>query len=208
MNDILSSTLAIILAYLFGSMPIAYLLGRWIKRFDIRQVGTHNMGAMNAFYEVGFLPGLIVLIVDIGKGALGVAVARVLGTPELVQLVCGLMVILGHNYPVWLSFHGGKGGAAVIGVLAFLMPQGIPWYVGMFLLVLAITRFPTLSYSVAFAVFPFVGWLIYHSGLYVFYTFIILAIPGSQYLGRAKQIGQRSRSFKDAVFRKSIKDRR
>jgi acyl phosphate:glycerol-3-phosphate acyltransferase len=199
--------IALIAAYLVGSVPLAYLMGRWIKHIDIRQVGSKNMGTMNTFYQVGFIPGFIVMIVDIGKGAIAVAIARALDAPQIVELLAGMVAVLGHVLPVWLKFKGGKGGATCIGVLAFLMPWGIPIYAGTFGLVLLVTKFPTFSYSVAFAIFPLVGWLIYHSLVFVVYPVAILMIPGFQYLTRVKQIGQKSKGFRDAVFRKSLRDR-
>ncbi|ADJ26282.1 protein of unknown function DUF205 [Dehalogenimonas lykanthroporepellens BL-DC-9] len=208
MNETLAVILALVAAYFIGSVPLAYLMGRWVKGFDIRQVGTRNMGTMNTFYQVGFWPGMVVLAVDIGKGALAVAVARWLETPQLVELLAGMVAVAGHVLPVWLKFKGGKGGATCIGVLAFLMPWGIPIYIAAFGLLLLITRFPTLSYSIAFVTFGFVAWLIYDSMLFLGYTFVLLLIPGLQYIMRVRQIGERSTSFRDAVFRKSIKDRR
>lgn len=208
MNETLTIVLALAAAYLIGSFPLAYLMGRWVKGFDIRQVGTKNMGTMNTFYQVGFWPGMLVLTADIGKGALAVGIARLLGTPELVQLAAGIVAVVGHVLPVWLKFKGGKGGATCIGVLAFLMPWGIPIYIAAFGLLLLITKFPTLSYSIAFVTFGFVAWLIYDSILFLVYSFLLLLIPGLQYIMRVKQIGERSTGFKDAVFRKSIRDRR
>ncbi len=208
MNDSAAIMIALVAAYLVGSIPLAYLLGRWLKGVDIRQVGTKNMGTMNTFYEVGFWPGMLVLTVDIGKGAMAVAIARALETPQMIELLAGMIAVLGHVLPVWLKFKGGKGGATCIGVLAFLMPWGIPIYAATFGLILLITRFPTFSYSAAFVIFPLIGWLIYQSAVYVIYPFVLLMIPGFQYLMRVKQIGQRSTSFRDAVFRKSLRDRR
>ena len=208
MNDILNIILVLAVAYLVGSFPLAYLMGRWLKGFDIRQVGTKNMGTMNTFYQVGFWPGMLVLTADISKGALAVAIARALETPQIIELAAGMVAVLGHVFPVWLKFKGGKGGATCIGVLAFLMPWGIPIYATTFGVLLLITRFPTLSYSVAFVSFGFVAWLIYDALLYVLYAFVLLMIPGLQYIMRVKQIGERSSSFKDAIFRKSLRDRR
>ncbi len=208
MNETVAIIIALLAAYLVGSVPLAYLMGRWVKHLDIRQVGTKNMGTMNTFYEVGFWPGMLVLTVDIGKGAVAVAIARALDTPQIVELLAGMVSVMGHVLPVWLKFKGGKGGATCIGVLAFLMPWGIPVYVAAFGLILLITRFPTFSYSAAFAVWPFLGWLVYDSIAFVVYPAVLLLIPGFQYLVRVKQIGQRSTSVKDAIFRKSLKDRR
>jgi glycerol-3-phosphate acyltransferase PlsY len=208
LNETVEIVIALAAAYLVGSVPLAYLMGRWIKHFDIRQVGSKNMGTMNTFYQVGFLPGLLVMAVDIGKGALAVAIARELGAPQTVELLAGGVAVIGHVLPVWLKFKGGKGGATCIGVLAFLMPWGIPIYMAAFGLALLITRFPTFSYSAAFVIFPIVGWLIYHSAVFIIYTALLLLIPGLQYLVRAKQIGQKSTGLKDAIFRKNLRDRR
>ena len=208
MNETAAIALALLAAYVVGSIPLAYLMGRWRKGIDIRQVGTRNMGTMNTFYQVGFWSGMLVLTVDIGKGALAVAIARGLETPQFTELLAGGVAVMGHVLPVWLKFKGGKGGATCIGVLAFLMPWGVPIYAGTFGLFLLITRFPTLSYSAAFVIFPLIGWLIYHSAVFVIYPLVLLLIPGLQYIMRVKQIGQKSTSFKDAIFRKSLRDRR
>jgi len=205
--ELLAIALALILAYLLGSIPAAYLAGRLIKGIDIRQVGTRNMGAMNVFYQVGFLAGLIVLVVDIGKGTAAIALAFWLGTPDIVVLLAGIAAVLGHSFPVWLRFRGGKGGATTIGVLIFLMPWGIPIGLALFGLVLLLSRFPTLSYSVALVSFPFVAWLIYHDGVLVTYTIALLLIPALQYIPRVKEIRSRSGSWRSALLRKNIKDR-
>ncbi len=205
--ELLAIALALILAYLLGSIPAAYLAGRLIKGIDIRQVGTRNMGAMNVFYQIGFLAGLIVLVVDIGKGAAAIALAFWLGTPDIVVLLAGIAAVLGHSFPVWLRFRGGKGGATTIGVLIFLMPWGIPIGLALFGLVLLLSRFPTLSYSVALVSFPFVAWLIYHDGVLVAYTIALLLIPALQYIPRVKEIRSRSGNWRSALLRKNIKDR-
>jgi glycerol-3-phosphate acyltransferase PlsY len=180
LNETVAIIIALLAAYLVGSVPLAYLLGRWVKHLDIRQVGTKNMGTMNTFYEVGFWPGMLVLTVDIGKGAVAVAVARALDMPQIVELLAGMVSVMGHVLPVWLKFKGGKGGATCIGVLAFLMPWGIPVYAAAFGLILLVTRFPTFSYSAAFIVWPFLGWLVYDSVAFVVYPAVLLLIPGFQ----------------------------
>jgi len=205
--NLLAIALALILAYLLGSIPAAYLAGRLIKGIDIRQVGTRNMGAMNVFYQIGFLAGLIVLAVDIGKGTAAIALAFWLGTPDIVVLLAGIAAVLGHSFPVWLRFRGGKGGATTIGVLIFLMPWGIPIGLAIFGLVLLLSRFPTLSYSVALVSFPFVAWLIYHNGVLVAYTIALLLIPALQYIPRVREIRSRSGSWRSALLRKNMKDR-
>ncbi len=110
MNEPVSLIVSFVAAYLVGSVPLAYLMGRWIKHVDIRQVGSKNMGTMNTFYQVGFLSGMLVMAVDIGKGALAVAIARALGAPQVVELLAGMVAVLGHVLPVWLGFKGVKAG--------------------------------------------------------------------------------------------------
>lgn len=206
---------SLIIAYLLGSFPSAYIIGRFRKGVDIRTVGSRNMGAMNTFYRVGFWYGILVLVLDIGKGAAAVAIAGALmrlGSPTdflllLIQLIAGVIVVLGHAFPVFLKFKGGKGGATCIGVLVCLMPWGVPAYLGLFLLMLLITRFPTLSYAVAFLCFPFLGWLVYHSGALVIFSVAILLIPGLLYIPRIKEMRSKSGSWKHLFFRRNLKDR-
>ncbi|HTY82099.1 MAG TPA: glycerol-3-phosphate acyltransferase, partial [Dehalococcoidales bacterium] len=194
-------------AYVIGSFPTAYIVSRLRKGFDIRQVGTHNLGAMNVFYKVGFAEGLLVLAVDIGKGAAGVALARLLGTGLVVQMIAGAAVVVGHGWPVFLKFHGGRGGASCIGILAYFMPWGIPFYVVIFGLGMLISRFPTMSYSIAFLCYPFIGWLIYHSGSLVIYSLVLLIIPLLKYIPRILEMRKQGGSWKHVVYRKNLKDR-
>lgn len=200
--------ITLITAYLAGSIPTAYLAGRIVKGIDIRTVGTRNMGAMNTFYEVGFIPGLLVLLTDIGKGAAAIALAAWLDLPLVVQFLAGAGAVAGHSFPVWLKFHGGKGGATIIGILIYLMPWGIPVGLAIFGLILLLTRFPTFSYSIALLCFPFVAWLIYHDGALVAYSIFILLLPALQYIPRLKEIRAKSGGWRTAFIRKNLKDRR
>ena len=137
---------SLICAYLIGSFPTAYLVGKIRRQGDIRKVGSHNMGAMNVFYKVGVIEGLVVLTIDILKGAAGVAVAKYLGSDYIVvQMLGGFFVLVGHNFPIFLKFKGGKGGASCIGVLIFFMPWGVPAYLVIFLPLLFILRAPTIA---------------------------------------------------------------
>jgi len=206
-SEIIFSAIALIIAYLIGSIPTAYITGRLVKGFDIRQVGTRNMGAMNVFYQVGFLAGLMVLAVDIGKGAAVVALARVMGTPEIVQLLAGATAVIGHGFTIFLRFRGGRGGATCIGVLAYLMPWGIPIYLAVFGAGLFFTRFPTLSYSLALVSFPFIAWLIYHDGTLVVYTILLLLLPAIKYIPRVKEMRDKAGSWRHVLLRRGMKDR-
>ena len=206
-NDVLFIVLALICAYLIGSFPSAYIITRLRKGIDIREVGSRNVGAMNVFYKVGFAEGLLVLAMDIGKGAAAIALARWLGVPVIAELFAGVVAVIGHSFPVWLKFCGGRGGATVIGILIFLMPWGIPFYLGIFGLSLLITRYPTLSYSVAFICFPFIAWLIYHSGALVAFSVGILLLPAVKYIPRIKEMRATGGSWRHVLLRKNLKDR-
>ena len=205
--EILYIAIAIICAYLIGSFPSAYIAGRLRKGIDIREVGSRNVGAMNVFYKVGFVAGLLVLAVDIGKGAAAVALARWLGVPMLAELFAGVAVVIGHGFPIFLKFRGGRGGATCIGVLVFLMPWGIPFYLAIFGVGLLLTRYPTLSYSVAFLCFPFIAWLIYHSPELVGFSIGILLLPGIKYIPRIKEMRAKGGGWRHVFLRRNLRDR-
>lgn len=195
-------------AYLLGSIPTAYIIGKFRKGTDIRKVGSKNMGAMNVIYNVGFWWGALVLAIDIGKGVIAMLIAKHLKIPELAYYATGVVVILGHNFPVFLKFRGGKGGATAVGVLSYLMfPFGFLIGLGVFALLMLITRFPTLSYGIGLLSFPFVGWLLYHKGNWVIFSAIVVAIPFIRYIPRLKEIYKKAGNLRHAVQRKNLKDR-
>jgi len=198
---------ALLAAYLIGSVPAAYIAGRLKNGIDIRQVGSRNMGAMNVFYKVGFWTGMSVLAFDVGKGAAGVALARWLGVPDIAQLFVGAVVVIGHAFPVFLRFHGGRGGATCIGILVYLMPWGIPLYLGLFGLLLLLTHYPTLSYSAAFLGFPFIGALVYHRWELAIFSVGLLLIPGIKYLPRIKEMYNKGGRWRRVLLRQNLKDR-
>jgi acyl phosphate:glycerol-3-phosphate acyltransferase len=205
--DILKIIAALAAAYIIGSFPTAYLVARVRKGVDIREIGSHNAGAMNTFYKIGFWDGMFVLLVDIGKGAGGVAFAELLGVSIAWQMMAGVMIIIGHNFPVFLKFKGGKGGAACIGILMYFMPWGVPIYLGVFLILLAILRAPTISYSIAFVAFPFIGWFINHRWEFVVYSIGLVMLPLLRYIPRLLEMRRTGGSWKHVVYRKNLKDR-
>ncbi len=123
MNDMLSMAIA----YLLGSFPTAYLMGRLFKKIDIRETGSGNVGGMNLFRAAGFIPGLLTVLIDIGKGVLAVLLPLNWSDEPLVVFMAGLLVVLGHNYSVFLRYRGGKGLATALGVFIALSPHTIPF---------------------------------------------------------------------------------
>lgn len=114
-----------LVSYLLGSIPTGYLAGKILKGIDIRDHGSKNMGATNVFRVLGKAPGIIVLVLDVLKGALAVAVVpRVFGLQDnLSYIFCGLIAVCGHNWTVFLKFKGGKGVATSLGVFIGLTIQ-------------------------------------------------------------------------------------
>lgn len=111
------------MAYLVGSIPSAYLAGRLLKGTDIREKGDRNPGAANVYHSIGTKVGLVVGAVDMCKGAVAVLAARVLTANAGVEMLAGVLVVSGHNWPVFSQFRGGRGAASTVGVLIALIPM-------------------------------------------------------------------------------------
>jgi glycerol-3-phosphate acyltransferase PlsY len=209
--------IAIAIGYLFGSIPSAYLAGRLRKGIDIREVGSRNMGAMNVFYQIGPVEAGLVTLVDLGKGVGAILVVRWLsGIPtgfELLTALAGAAAIIGHIFPVFLKFHGGKGAATAIGILIFFMPWALPFLVAVFFIALLVTRNPTFSYSLLLIVFPFVAGFIYvnHYGqplALVFFSMGLGLFLGVQYIPRLKEMhGKTGGDWRRVIKRGSLRDR-
>ena len=113
---------AVLLAYVLGSMPTAYLMARLARGIDIRRVGTGNVGALNTFKQAGAPAGIATLLLDALKGALAALLPTFLGLPEEALYLTAVAVVAGHNWPVFLGFHGGKGAATVMGISLVVLP--------------------------------------------------------------------------------------
>ncbi|HEU65186.1 MAG TPA: hypothetical protein ENN57_00790 [Chloroflexi bacterium] len=212
-------TIAIIIGYLLGSFPSAYLAGRLRKGIDIRKVGSKNMGAMNVFYEVGPMEAVLVTLVDLGKGIGAILLMRWLLLIPLISpfdFLTGLTAtaaIMGHIFPVFLKFRGGKGAATAIGILMFLMPWAVPFLFAVFAIALLISRNPTFSYSLLLIVFPFVAGFIYvdHYGeplALVFYSTGLGIFLGIQYIPRLKEMHSKTGGdWRKVIKRRSLKER-
>ncbi|HZA22573.1 MAG TPA: glycerol-3-phosphate acyltransferase, partial [Dehalococcoidia bacterium] len=121
--DLAVMALLMINAYLMGSIPTAYVVVRWLRGVDIRFMGSKNVGTLNTYHQVGILGAVLVLAVDAAKGALAVLVPGWLGAPEWSVYITAIMVVVGHNWPVFLRFRGGKGVASALGISLVLVPQ-------------------------------------------------------------------------------------
>ena len=130
----------VILGFLLGSFPTAYLVGRWRQGIDIRGVGSHNPGATNIGREVGIAAGIFVLGVDAAKGAIAIVVGQQIGVPTTVLYFTSLAAVIGHNFSPFLGFKGGKGAATVLGISMLMLWQITVISGAIGLLILAATR--------------------------------------------------------------------
>jgi len=146
MNVVLS-VFSLVIAYLLGSIPFAYIIGKW-RHVDIRQVGDKNVGTFNVFRHGGMVAGIVTLVADVGKGALAIVVAKLLSANELVVFGAGVAAVIGHNWPVFLHFRGGRGLAVIIGALLALLPIEMLIAAAIALIVLYATR-NTIWFGVA-----------------------------------------------------------
>ena len=141
------SIIALLVAFALGSFPTAFVAGKLLSRGDIRDAGSGNPGTLNAVRQYGKAVGLIVLLVDAGKGILAVVVAQALSVADLWVYGTALLVTLGHNFSPVLRFRGGKGAATVLGISAFMLWQITAISGAAGLLVLLLTRHGVLAVS-------------------------------------------------------------
>jgi acyl phosphate:glycerol-3-phosphate acyltransferase len=145
--------LAILAAYLLGSIPFALMLARrWGT--DLRMVGSGNLGAANMMRASGVTAGALVAVLDMAKGAASVWIAGRVSPAPVAPAAAGVAAIVGHVYPVWLNFRGGKGVATACGVFSVLTPLALPPALGIFAAVVWLTKYVSLGSVVATVALP------------------------------------------------------
>jgi|MGYP001601984633 glycerol-3-phosphate acyltransferase PlsY len=160
------TALALLLCYLVGSLPSAYLLVKWTKHVDIRTIGSGNVGATNALRAAGPLAGMVVLLIDVLKGWLAAAAIPrwILGLPSpALALGCGLAAVLGHVFPCFLRFRGGKGVATTLGALGGSVPVVAGIAVGVWVAVFLLSRYVSLGSLAAALAIPISQAMLHHS---------------------------------------------
>jgi acyl phosphate:glycerol-3-phosphate acyltransferase len=145
---------AILAAYLIGSIPFALILARRYGAADLRLIGSGNLGAANVMRASGTAAGVIVALLDMAKGAASVWIAEQIEPGPLVPAAAGLAAIVGHVYPAWLRFRGGKGVATACGVFAMLTPLALPPALAIFTLAVWLTKYISLGSVLASAALP------------------------------------------------------
>ncbi|GBD11686.1 Glycerol-3-phosphate acyltransferase [bacterium HR23] len=145
-------------AYLVGSLPTAYLAGRWARGLDIRRLGDGNPGAANVWREVGPLEGTVVALVDVGKGAGAVFLASLLTGSIIGQMLAGGLAVVGHNWSAFLRFQGGRGAATTLGVLLVLLPRATFPLLALALIPFFLTRSVTTALAFVYIPLPLLAW--------------------------------------------------
>jgi len=150
--------LGVLCAYLIGSIPFALLLARRWGGHDLHRIGSGNIGAANVLRASGVRVGILVALLDISKGAVGVLVAGRMANVDYAGAVAGAAAVVGHIYPVWLRFRGGKGVATACGVFSVLAPLAIPPALAAFFAAVWATRYISIGSVAASLVLPSVAY--------------------------------------------------
>ncbi|MHB8928092.1 MAG: glycerol-3-phosphate acyltransferase [Bacillota bacterium] len=164
--------------YLLGSVPTAYFLGRWLKGIDIRLVGSRNMGSLNVFRMLGPFWGVVTFAADAGKGVLAVALARWSNWSDWAVVLCGIMAVAGHNWPLFLGFRGGKGAATSLGVVAATQRPELTVLLVVVIAAYAITRNVSFGLGLAFVILPFLNMYLEQTRELVLLSWALLALMG------------------------------
>lgn len=152
--------IAVIISYFIGGFLTAGIISS-IKRVDLKKKGSGNLGATNALRVFGPFAAALVLIGDIAKGVLGVWVGLRLGGSTEVAALCGLAVIIGHNWPLFFGFQGGKGIATTLGAVILLVPKTTMVVLPLWILVVVLTRYVSLASILAALALPVATYFFY-----------------------------------------------
>ena len=176
--------LSLLLGYLLGSIPSGFLAGRWCKGIDLRTIGSGSTGATNVLRNVGKGPALVVFLVDVGKGAAAVLLARAL-TDGMVgmdlmrnwlEVLAGLAALAGHIWPVWVNFKGGKAVATGFGLfLGLAWPVGLACF-GVFLAVFSLSKIVSLASVIAAFSLPLLMVLSTGSPAYILVALVAMVL--------------------------------
>src|SRR5271168_5056317 len=155
----------LVAAYFLGAIPFGLLLGKFFGVTDVRKAGSGNIGATNVSRVAGPVAGILTLVLDAAKGSVAVVVAaRATNDSSMWMMIAGFLALLGHCYPVWLRFKGGKGVATAAGVFLALCPWAMLGALLLFILVVFFWRFVSLGSIAAAAAIPLLMYLLWAPG--------------------------------------------
>jgi glycerol-3-phosphate acyltransferase PlsY len=181
------TVVSILISYLMGSISIAYLLVKLLKGIDIRTVGSQNAGATNVQRIIGTGPAILVFILDILKGILAVLLGRAVGG-EVFSLWCGVAVIIGHNWPIFFGFRGGKGTATSLGVIWMIMPNIALIITIIGIAAVAVTRYVSLGSIIVAPIFPLLAIAYRKSAYHVIFAVVLMFMTLYKHRSNIKRI--------------------
>jgi glycerol-3-phosphate acyltransferase PlsY len=179
--------LMVVLSYLLGSVPTGFLLGS-LSGVDVRKAGSGNVGATNVARVVGRKQGLFTLLGDAAKGWIPTFLSIQFGFSEGVTSLVGLAAFLGHLYPVFLKFRGGKGVATALGILSALAPLAAALLVFVFTLVAGISRFVSLASIASGVAAPAVFWMLGYPAVEIWFGFALGLIVVIRHRGNIERL--------------------
>lgn len=171
----MTAALLALMGYTIGSIPWSFLVARGFGVKDVRTVGSGNVGATNVMRSAGKVPGLLALILDGLKGAATVWVARLFSSSEVEICLAGLFAVIGHLFPVWLGFQGGKGVATGAGLFIPLAPAALGVSIATFVIVLGASRYVSFASILASLMLPLAAYLL-GAGTVVSVTALLAAL--------------------------------
>lgn len=215
-NEFISGFLALVVAYLLGSIPVAYIISHFAISKDIRELGSGNADARNVYHEVGVIAGVVTAVLDVAKGALAIYIVFTLlgeaewwfadpsagwwsSTPAYLVMASGLLVVVGHMWSVFLRFNGGSGLAPAIGVLAMLMSTELLLASAVALVLVYLIRNPVLSVNVSLLIVPLMGWYMEESWLPTAFAVVLLAVMAVHFLPTARTALEKAGSWSNLV---------
>ncbi len=188
----MTGLLILLIGYLIGSIPTGYLAGRWLAGIDLRQIGSGSTGATNVLRTVGKIPALLVFLIDVGKGIAPIFIATLFLVSDWWKVAAGLTALIGHIWPVWLGWKGGKAVATGLGMIL-----GLSWSVGLaslgiFLAVLSLSKTVSLSSVIAALSLPLLMVFSFHNNgfslAYLFVCFLAMAMVVWRHRSNLKRI--------------------
>jgi glycerol-3-phosphate acyltransferase PlsY len=164
--------MSIIISYLLGSISFSYFIAKIWMGIDIRNYGSGNAGATNVLRVLGTKPAIIALLGDALKGIIAVYLGKLTGD-ESIMLLCGLAVVIGHNWPIFLKFKGGKGIATSLGVILTISPLSSLILIIIGVLIIYITRYVSLGSITSAIILPFIFYMLHKSGYYLIFALVL-----------------------------------
>ncbi len=172
-DGVFLSILLIVISYILGSIPFGLIISK-LRGIDPRKVGSGNIGTTNVLRSAGIIPAILTLLLDGGKGAISVFISNAIDpSSEYTGYIAGLFSIIGHNFPVFLRFKGGKGVATTLGVLLVILPEIGMISILIWLTVAITTRYSSLSALLSLGLLPFTVLVISPSTINIIFSLLL-----------------------------------